>query len=258
MNGNFFFDGVSSRDVGITIARINTSDDTMPLLASQTPTMQQVINQDFATFIRTRKDNLRISLFFTLDPCEAFTNERIREVGKFFARSIPFEFRVEEDLAKVIHIVPTGSIELIRFGEMKGYFQIAFQAMTPYWLSPMDIRTFNLLPNDTFTLNNGRNIQDRHGNYDIYPRLVIRNINTAASPHFNLRNVTNHNETVAFSQVIANDRITMHHRILDSERLAGEIFHRWNRVPFRLVGGINTLGVNIACSLDVHMQFPVF
>ena len=59
---------------------------------------------------------------------------------------------------------------------MKGFFQIVFQATTPYWMTPMEVLTYNLSAGSSFTVINGRNIQDRHGNYDIHPKLVIKNI----------------------------------------------------------------------------------
>ena len=75
-----------------------------------------------------------------------------RTLSKYFARSVPVEFMVEEDTSKVIKIVPTGGIEIVRFGEMKGYFQIVFQATTSYWMTPMEVRTFNLSAGNSFTV----------------------------------------------------------------------------------------------------------
>ena len=258
LNGNFYFDGVSAEEVGVMIVRINTSDDTMPLLGSQAPTMQQVMNQDFSTFIRTRKENMRLTMFFTLTNDvrgPSFTNERLRTLGKFFARSIPIEFKVEEDMAKVIHIVPTSAIELVRFSEMKGYFQITFHATTPYWLSPMEVLTFDLATARTFQVINRRNIQDRHGNYDVYPRIVIRNM--AAAANFALANSSPRGGVVTFRNVTANERIEMHHRIVRAQNNQG-IFHSWNRQPFYLVENVNNFTVTSACAIDVHLQYPVF
>ena len=258
MYGNFYFDGVSAEEVGVIIVGINTSDDMMPLLGAQAPTMQQVMNRDFSTFIRTRKENLRITLFFTLTNSvlgTSFTNERIRSLGKFFARSIPIEFKVEEDSGKVIHMVPTSTMELIRFGEMKGYFQITFQATTPYWLSPLEILTFDLSTQRTFQVINRRNIQDRHGNFDVYPKITIRNM--AANANFTLRNSAPRGGLVAFRNVTANESIEMHHRIVNA-RNSQTIFHNWNKQPFFLVEGANDFTVNGACAIDVHLQYPVF
>ena len=259
MTGNFYFDNISAETLGVTSVNINNSDDIMPVFGGQTPVMQQVIEHDHSTFIRTRKDNLRLTMFFTLVNDirgDALTPERLRTLGKFFARSVPIELKVEEDMTKAIRVIPTSSIEVVRFGGMRGFFQITFLATTPYWMSPLEILTFVRTAGGTISVNNGRNIHDRFGNYDIYPRLRIHNIQTSNSPHFVLRNVTS-GSVVRFNNVRTNDIITMHHRIIES-RLEELIFQRWNKTPFYLTEGINTLTVNNDCTIDIHMQYPIF
>jgi len=238
----------------------------MPVLGGQTVMSQGVIEHDYSTFIRTAKENIRLNMFFSLlPPCdengneikgnESFTPERLRTLSKYFARSIPVEFMIEEDTSKVIKIVPTGGIEIVRFGEMKGYFQIIFQATTPYWMTPMEELTYNLSEGDSFSIVNGRNIQDRHGNYDIHPKIVIRN-KVAQNPNFILHNTTT-GKQIIFNDVIADDTISMHHRIVNAER-DPNIFHKWNKQPFYLTENQNTLTVNNDCVIDIHMQYPIF
>ena len=259
MTGNFFFDGVSAESLGVTSVRINSSDDVMPVFGGQTYMAQNVIEHDYQTFIRTTKDNLRLNMFFTLREDDvrgsAFTPERINSLGKFFARSIPVELMVEEDMTKVIKVVPTTSIEIVRFGRLRGYFQITFQATTPYWMSPMEILTFNLPANGSFNVINGRNIQDKHGNFDVYPRIVIRNI-IVSNPNFILNNISS-GKAVGFNGVLANDNIFMHHRIVNA-RLDQRIFHKWNKMPFYITEGNNVLNVNNSCVIDIHLQYPIF
>ena len=266
MIGKFYFDGIPSDALGVYIANINTPDDTMPVLGGQTITSQSVIEHDYSTFIRASKENVRLNLFFTLLPhCnengneikgnESLTPKRLRTLSKYFARSVPVEFMVEEDTSKVIKIIPTGGIEIVRFGEMKGYFQIIFQAMTPYWMTPMEVLTYNLSAGSSFSVVNGRNIQDRHGNYDIHPKVVIKSI-IASNPNFILTNTTT-GKQIIFKDVIEGDIITMHHRIINSE-LDQSIFHKWNKQPFYLTENQNTLTVNNNCTIDIHMQYPIF
>ena len=259
MTGNFYFDGISAQDLGVTSVRINSSDDVMPVFGGQSYTAQNVIEHDYQTFIRTSKDNLRLNMLFTLLENDvrgsAFTPERINNLGKFFSRSIPVELMLEEDKTKVIKVVPTSSIEIVRFGGLRGYFQITLQATTPYWMSPMEILTFNMAANGSFSVVNGRNIQDKYGNYDVYPRIVIRNI-VVSNPNFILNNISS-GKAVGFNGVITNDNISMHHRIVNA-RLDQRIFHKWNKMPFYLIESLNTLNVNNACTIDIHLQYPIF
>lgn len=266
MTGKFYFDGVPSDTLGVYIVNINTSDDTMPALGGQSITAQNVIEHDYSTFIRATKENLRFNMFFTLLPscdengneirgAESFAPERLNSLSKYFARSVPVEFMIEEDKAKVIKIIPTGGIEIVRFGEMKGYFQIIFQATTPYWMTPMEVLSFKLYADNSFSVVNGRNIQDRHGNYDIHPKLVIKNI-FAQNPSLILHNTTT-GKRVIFNNVMENDTITMHHRIINSE-LTPDIFHKWNKQPFYLTENQNNITVNNDCIIDIHMQYPIF
>ena len=88
MTGKFYFDGIPSSTLGIYIININSAEDTMPLFGGQTFTPQNVIEHEYDTFIRTTKDNIRLTMHFTLcDPNgivhhEAFTPERLHTLGK--------------------------------------------------------------------------------------------------------------------------------------------------------------------------------
>ena len=261
MTGKFYFDGVPSESLGVYIVNIGNADDSMPLFGGQSFAQQDVIGHDYGTFIRTRKENIRLTMHFTL--CdqngiagnEAFTPARLSTIAKFFARSVPVELMVEEDMAKVIEVVPTSRIEVVRFGDMKGFFQVTYQATTPYWMTPMEVLTFDLAAGDAFRVENRRNIQDRHGNYDVYPKIVLRDM--AASARFVLNNSSPRGREVAFANVGAGERIEMHHRIVHAE-INQRVFHDWNKQPFLLVENLNTMTVNSACAIDLHVQYPVF
>jgi len=205
-------------------------------------------------------------MFFTLlPPCdensneikntESFTPKRLNTLAKYFARSVPVEFMVKEDTSKVIKIVPIGGVEIVWFGEMKGYFQIMFQATTPYWMTPLEVLTYNLSADEAIAVINGRNIQDKHGNYNIHPKIVIRNI-IVQNTNFILNNTTT-GKQVVFNNIVQNDTITMHHRIINSEQ-DPNIFHKWNKQPFYLTENENTIVVNNDCVIDIHMQYPIF
>jgi len=262
LTGKFFFDGVPSKSLGVYIINIGTSDDNMPLFGGQTITNQSVIEHDYSTFIKTNKENIRLTMHFSLcdvdgiESNETFTPTRLNSISKFFMRSIPIEFMAEEDTTKVIKIVPTSSVEVVRFGEMKGYFQITFQATTPYWLTPLEVLTFNLTSGGTqsFSVFNRRNIQDKHGNYDVYPKLIIRNM--AATNNFILSNTTS-GKQVAFTNIPSNERIDMHHRIVNAQ-ISPHIFHNWNKQPFYLTENQNNLSVSSNCILEIHVQYPTF
>ena len=260
MTGSFYFDGQSSKDLGIYIVGINGAEDTMPLFGGQSYTSQDVIGHDYETFIRTKKDNIKITLYFSLceeDGNESFDTNKQYTIGKFFARSIPFEFKVEENMLKVLYIVPTSGIELVRFGEMKGYFQITFQATTPYWMTPMDIQVFNLTAaagGNTFSVYNGRNIQDKYGNYDIYPKIELR-FGMKSVPNFIL---THGARQITINNFLVNDTVTLHHRMITSALDANNIFMKWNKNPFVLSEGNNVMSVNNDCTVNVHLQYPIF
>ena len=259
MTGNFYFDGVSAEDVGVRSVFIGNAEDTMPVFGGQSPTMQQVITHDHSTFIRAQKDNMRFNMFFTLiDDArgDAFTNERLREIGKFFARSVPVEIMVEEDTTKVIKALPVSNIEVVRFGELRGYFQITFAATIPYWMSAMEVQTFTFgASGGSFSVVNRRNIQDKYGTYDIYPKIVLRNM--MATGRFALRNTSPGGRTVEFTNIRGGERIEMHHRIVNANHNQN-IFADWNREPFVLVEGQNNLTVSSGCVVDIHMQYPIF
>ena len=261
MTGRFFFDGVPSEVLGLRIVNIGNSDDNMPVLGGQSMTQQDVIGHDFGTFIRAKKENMRLVMTFTLiDPNgitgnEAFTPARLNSIAKYIARSVPVELMVEEDISKVVNVVPTSSIEVIRFGDLRGYFQITYQATTPYWMTPMEALTFELVAGVTFNVVNRRNIQDKHGNYDVYPKIVIREM--AANDRFVLNNASHRGRQVAFNNVSAGERIEMHHRIVNA-RINQRVFHDWNKQPFFLVENLNELSANSACVIDLHVQYPVF
>jgi len=261
MTGNFYFDGISSSVLGVQIVNIGSSDDTMPMFGGQNFTLQNVIEHEYGTFIRARKDIMRLTLtFMIIDPDgiranEALTAARLNTLAKFFMRSVPVEFMAEEDTTKVIRLVPTSAIDVVRFGQMRGFFQITFQATTPYWMTPMEVLTFNLNAGGSFAVVNRRNIQDKHGNFDVYPRIIIHNM--AATPNFILNNTSLRGRQVGFANVATGERIEMHHRIVRAN-INANIFHGWNKEPFFLVENLNTLTVNSGCTITIHVQYPTF
>ena len=260
MTGGFFFDGHSSKDLGIYIVGINGAEDMMPLFGGQSYVSQDVIGHDFESFIKTKKDNIKFTLYFSLyeaDGDESFDTNKLYAVGKFFARSIPFEFKVAENMLKVIYIVPTSSIELVQFEKMKGYFQVSFQATMPYWMTPVDVKEFNLTTepeNSTFSVFNGRNIQDKYGNYDIYPKIEIQ-FGTKTVADFVLSNDI---RQIIIKNFLADDHVTMQHRMISSGKDSNHIFSKWNKIPFCLTEGNNMLSVNNDCTVKIHLQYPVF
>ena len=111
-----------------------------------------------------------------------------------------------------------------------------------------------------FTIHNPRNIQDKHGNYDVYPKIIFRDIEiptTSPTSRLTLHNSSPRGRSVEFTNVVAGERIEMHHRIVNA-RYNQHIFHSWNNQPFFLVENLNILTVNTNCSIDVHVQFPIF
>ena len=237
---------------------INGGDDTLPLWGPQQIVQQEALDGDGVSFIRTRKENLSFNLYFTLINCngdDKFTQQKINEIGKFFAKSRPVEMIIEEDSLRCIKVVPTSGITLVRFGDMKGYFELTLQALSNSWFSPLKILTYDLLANQTFQINNQSNVQNTNGNYDISPHISIK-IKSAPNTDFILNNTTT-SDKVIFSNVLLNDVITLKKRHVYSE-LKANIFPDWNRKIFIAHGGMNTYSVNKNCEITVHLQYPLF
>lgn len=247
MYGYFYCDGAYSGDIGLSIISVNGEQRGLPLFGGQSVTEQQLIDRDYPSFARTRKENIRFTLVFSFFD-ESVSEERLYQAGKFLMRGKPVEFRLEDRPERVLYVVPTGQSELMSFGGGRGYFQMSFFATTPYWLTIPEDLMFTVAANGTFTVENRSNIQNYWGNYDVYPPVKITV--GAGSGVFTVG-------SVSFGDTIAGEVIEMRERMVCSS-LDENIFRRWNKELFVLHGGSNVFRVNRACTVSVRVQFPVF
>lgn len=220
-----------------------------------------------------------------------------------FLRRVPGTNRRNYDsiitaVPRVLYIVPTGGIEFQRYIGNKAVWQITFDATTPYWMTPKEELRYDFFGTPafprTFNITNLRNIQDRSGNYDVFPKITIETVQRdqdnsteggrspiiiTNEPRSQVRLESTNPSSIRDILSGTNNTITMHHRIVQSTFDQHEwippsrtnsqqywIFDNWNKVPFSLVGGVvnngqigrNNLTINRACNLIVEMQVPIF
>lgn len=249
--GKFYLDGISSENYGLYIVGVNSTDDILPVFGGRSITEQIAVNNDFPTFITSKKANINFSLAFSfLD--KPFTRDNISGLGKFLFKSKPMEFMLDEDKSKVLYIVSTDSIDLIRFGELRGYFEVSFKATTPYWLTRKNIVSLSLAAGDVFHIDNISNIQNEYGNYDVYPHVELSIKN---SIDFIAKNETTGDE-VSFKNVNAGDVIIMKGKHVYSASHEN-IFADWNKREFVLHEGRNQFRVNCNCQIEIDARYPV-
>lgn len=250
---NFLFDNISSKDMGLYIIRIDSSEMSSIFAHSQSIIEQNRYNNNIPLFSGVQKLPLEFEITCSLLD-EEFTPEKKMQLSKWLICEEYKPFVSEDNPNLIYNVISTDQINLITFGSFKGYFTIKFRCDSPWGYSPVYQEDFDL---SEITVPTIIEIENRSNTVTyIYPEIefTLSDTNIAIS----LINLSNAGETFSFTNLSVKEKIyTNNERKQIISDLGLYRIGNFNKKWFRLVYGVNRIQITGKCQISFRYRFPL-
>lgn len=262
----FIIDGINSSDLGINGCSIIRTDTEIqvPWMGGKDILEDRMRYSNIPTFYGVQKKPLEFSLKFSLmgDDVDEFTSDRLYELGKIFGQDRYMPFQTSDYLGKMFYIIATNQINLINFGQYRGWYEISFRCNAPHAWSLPQISTFDCTaatPTSAMTIeiNNQSNVPDENGEYYYKPELWIDLL--GSSTGIKLKNNSDAGREFIFTGLSASESLYVHNKkeqIVSSTGLYR--LSNFNKLWFKLSYGKNQIQVFNSCMLQFKCQYPLY
>ena len=139
-------DGINSANLGInglTLVRIGESEISTPWIGAKDIIEDRNLNRDNPTFYKVQKQPLEFEMKFSLLEDE-FTSDRLFELGKIFGQDRYFSIQSVDYLGVIFYVIVTNQVNLITYGQFKGWYSVNLRCSSAYGYSIPEISTFDL------------------------------------------------------------------------------------------------------------------
>jgi len=259
---NFEFDNRKSTEFPMYIVHIDSGMVSSEISGSRQMIYNKSPYNDNIFYYRTDTETMKFSI--TVSPLEGIWTEELRfELFRWLYSRQPKAFRSCDFIGKLCYCVCTNALELVNNGNKQGYLNLEFEATSSYWLSDIEISTFDfsdLTIPQTFEIFCKSNVYHPIYNEIVYfPKLLIDMKGTATA--ITLNNQSDGNRAFGFTSLtqlesleIDNDRKKIISS-LGNNRIGNMLTgHPW----FRLVFGKNTISVNAPSIIQIQSQYGIY
>jgi hypothetical protein len=264
---NFIIDGINSEDLGINGCSIIRTDTEIqvPWISGKDILEDQIRYSNVPTFYGIQKKPLEFSLKFTLkgDEPDQFTSDRLYELGKIFGQDKYVSFQSCDYLGKMFYVIATNQVNLVQYGQYKGWYEVSLRCNAPYAWSLPQILTFDCTaatPTSAVTIEieNKSNVPDPNGDYCYYPEIWIDLL--GSSTGVTLRNNSDGGRLFSFTglSVVESLYINNQKKQIESSTTLYRLTNLTDKTWFRLVYGKNQIQVLNSCMLQFKCQYPLY
>lgn len=262
--GEMIIDGHNSTDLGmsgLTLVRVGETDISTPWIGGKDIIEEKSAYRDTNYFYRTSKQPLQFEMKFSLLDDE-FTSDRLFELGRIFGQDKYFPIQTTDNVAKIFYVISTSQINLITFGQFKGYYSVSLQCSTPYALSLPEVSTFDfseITSITTFEMVAKFNVSDCRGEYYYYPELWVDLKGTSTG--FTITNNSDSQRKFGFQNLSLLEELYVNNSLQRIESSTGNYRLSkmlYNKQWFRLTVGNNVLTIDKPCVLQFKCQYPVY
>lgn len=250
---NFLFDNISSKDMGLYIVRIDSSEISSIFSHSQSIVEQTRYNNNVPLFSRVEKSPLEFEITCSLLD-EEFTPEKKMQLSRWLICDVYKPFVSEDNPNLIYNVISTDQINLITFGSLKGYFTIKFRCDAPWGYSPTYLETFDL---SEITIPTIIEIENRSNAVQhLYPEIefTLSDTNTGVS----LINLSNAGEEFKYTNLSVNEKIYTNN---ERKQIISDLnlyrLGNFNKKWFRLVYGVNRIQITGKCQISFRYRFPL-
>jgi phage-related protein len=266
----FIFDNINSIDMGLHVVRLDGGMIPTPVSGGRSIVKEKTPFRDVPYRYRTDLDVMTFTVTFS--PLEGeWTDEFRFKIFKWLNSRNPKSFQTCDSLAKMCYVTCVNPQEVFVAGNNQGYVTMSFEATTNYWLSPIEIATYDLSDIGTtptiITMENRSNVEDaRTGEFIYYPELEIQLVGNVTG--FTLYNQSDGNRAFGFSGLTVGETIFINNQNKQIISDISETTYRLDKMLysknfFYLVYGENR--INVVCTggtggvvIQSKMQFPLY
>lgn len=264
IKSDFTINGISSSALGVTGAIIVRTDNTplsSPMMGTRSIKKQKSLKNNRPTPTGIEQDVIEFDLKIAFSKLEAFTVANRMTLAKHFTKTEYVPFTSSEYPGVVFYVIAT-SMNMIRNGELKGWFDIHLETSAPYAFLTPTTQVFDLhdiVESTNITIVNLSNVMNRkYGAYIYEPKLTVQL--SGASTSFILKNRSNNDEIFSLTELVAGETLIIENEYnrITSTVSDARISHLVNRNWFKLVEGENSIQVYNPLILTVDCLFPVY
>ena len=258
----FIIDGKKSSDIGVDgciLTRTN-SEISRQIMGQKSVVKDSIRYNKIPYFYTVEEDVIEFNLNFSLLDKE-FDADRLFELGQIFTKDHYVSFQSCDYLGVEFYVICT-SIELVTFGNYKGWISVKLQNFAPFAISNSVItKDFSdLTTTQTFEIDAKFNVQHpKYKEYYYFPKLLIDMKSTATT--ITLTNNSDGGRTFGFTGLTVLESLEIDNEQKDitsstgNNRINNMInLHAW----FRLIAGKNILMVNVPCILQFQCALQVY
>lgn len=263
---DFIFGGISSKDIGVKIIRLENDDVVTPITASATIKTERIPYRDVSYFYRKEYDK-GIEISFKIIPEDyditgVWTSELKAEVLKWLNTREVKMFQSYDDLTKYLPCIQVNTIDFSVIGANGGYIELKFESTLPYWVSSLYYKEFDL---SDASVNNPRYFRDynlsnvpepKTGLYIVEPEKIVIEI-ADNSTSFELINTSDGGRVFGFENLQAGEIITIENRRITSSLGLNRIKNLINKQHFRLIEGSNIFMTTTPAILKYWIRYPL-
>jgi phage-related protein len=266
----FIFDNINSIDMGLYIVRLDTGMVATSVSGGKSIIKEKTPFRDIPYRYRTELEVMTFTITFS--PLEGeWTDDYRFKIFKWLNSRNPKSFQTCDSLAKMCYVTCVNPQEVFVAGNNQGYVTMSFEATTNYWLSPIEIATYDLSDIGTtptiITMENKSNVEDaKTGEFIYYPELQVQLVGNVTG--FTLYNQSDGNRPFGFSGLTKGETVYINNQNKQIISSLGETTYRlskmlYNKNFFYLVFGENR--INVVCTggtggilLQSKCQFPIY
>lgn len=257
----FMFNGIKSIDMGLYLVRLDSGFYGTPIGGGKSLITEKIPYRDNITYFRTELEPMEFSI--TVSPLEGLWTEDFKnKIFKWINTRTPQEFRTADFIGKLCHCVCTNPIELFTGGYEQGYITLDFQATTPYWLTDIEISTYDCssassLSPITIEIYNKSNVQNAYGEYYYYPKINIDLLNDETSIF--IYNESDGNRLFKFENLEENECLFIDNDLKYIKADSGAyVLSKFNKNWFRMPYGKSILKIHNKCNIQFTCQYPIY
>lgn len=251
---SFIYDGISSDEMGISLARLNGGMIDKTYVSGKEILEQFPNNSLYPHFFGIKYQPLTFSLVFTCED-DLMDSTKLFEVANWLCQNEYKPFISSDNPSIQYYCMAINQASFMTNGLNQGYFELEFRCRDGFgWTIPI-VEAFDftgISTTQTIELTNYSNVLDYY-----YPEIefTLTGTNTGLS----LVNTNDGGREFAFTGLNTTEEIYTdgQKRIILSDTGLNR-FNKFNNKFFRLKKGVNNIQVTGECILNIRKQFPVF
>jgi phage-related protein len=256
ISGDFIYDGINSKDMGVTIVRVNDGMIESNFGINRNIIEEQIQGRDKPYFYGFKNQPINIPITLALaNNNDLLTFEKRQELVKWLFKDDYKIFQTEDNLNICYYVVFEGDSRRFDNSLEQGYINLNLRTDTPFaYLYPNYYKFFDLSANENtvdIVLENNSNVKEY-----IYPIIEIVSM---GSSEFKIKNITTDDNEFIVSNIGTSEIININN---DTKRVLSDIPNTYrlsncNKKWVRLKQGNNTLTITGKCLFAVKCDIPI-